>query len=1341
MKAIYWIPLLRNQLNILTLSKRREGRLQFTRRRFRNKKKIFSPLAPTHQLFSNAWGINTTFGLLVIALAAFLVSLPGAVLAQNSDRALPVLEKNRALTFSLTQEEQAWLQAHPNIRLGFAHGIEPSVIVSDDGKYSGIYVDFLDILNKRLGTRIELHIDSTANIIQQAKAKEVDGLIAVHPKHSQRLGLLSTKGYMHAYPTVFARISTPFKTPDDFSGKKIAIMEKVYFSDSIVQKYWTGGTIVKVPTALDGLQLVQNQEVDYFVGSSRNRYLVHKYRLSEITAKYTFFDYTTKFGMGIRADWPEFVSIVNKAISSFSEKEIEDIVSQWTQLPRQKQEVILTPEEQTWLAEHGPKVSVSLFNVPPLQIEQDGNFTGYQVDILDMVLQKAGLQPIYTFKPLAKVVDDLKEKRTEIALDFILTEERGKIVFFSKKKFDIYMGIFAQKKRIDLNSVEALSKAVIASYHGYGFEPRLKRHLPDAEIIRADDAQGMFRLVASGKADAAIHSLEGGELTLHNNLITNVISHGEFLASGESRLQAAAFVVRKDLPALMSIIDKSYASVEEAKKQAIWNKWFGKNGSKVKTPSIFFSDQERSWIAQKHTVMVRVADRPPLIYLDKGQPAGLAVDLIDEVSKLTGIQFNYVLPSLPFKEDLDGLIQHEGPDLILTLTPTKERENIINFTEAYISSPKFIFTRDNTPFVASLEKLEDKTVAVVDGFLVHDILARDYPKIHLLIVKSSKDALSAVSSGKAYAFIDSIFTTPAMINKFGFKNLKATAQVSALPVSTACMGIRNDWPELRDILNKAFDTIPPEKMTSIVNKWSTIKFDHGLRPVDIMKWVLVVAASASLLIFMFVFWNRSLAKQVQERTAALQYQATLLENVSDAVVSIDTEFRIISWNEASEKIYGWKAEEIMGAVFADVTAVEFKNNSREDVFKQIIEQGSWHGEVAQYRKDGAKIIIQATISVIRNKKGERIGYVGVNRDITEKKKVEDKLKKSEEYFSKAFYSQAVPMAIINVKSGERIDFNDSYIDLCGYSRKELQGNTINTLRIWVEPQAQEKSIEKLLREGVIRDISADIITKSGATKSLLGSAAMIEFGEGNLAITAWIDITQRKEAEEQIQQYQTRLKALASQLTIAEEVERSRIAAELHDHVGQALAFSHIQIGRAQRFAKEEKLHNILEEVSNELQEAIQDTKGLVFDLSSPLLHELGLTAAIAAWLEEHVSSKHGIETELIGSYKDLYLSRDLNSILFRNVRELLANVIKYSQATKVKVYLENTASALHVIVHDDGVGFEADAEASGSVSHSGFGLFSIRERLEDFGGSLDITSSPGKGCKVTMTIPINIDR
>jgi PAS domain S-box-containing protein len=234
------------------------------------------------------------------------------------------------------------------------------------------------------------------------------------------------------------------------------------------------------------------------------------------------------------------------------------------------------------------------------------------------------------------------------------------------------------------------------------------------------------------------------------------------------------------------------------------------------------------------------------------------------------------------------------------------------------------------------------------------------------------------------------------------------------------------------------------------------------------------------------------------------------------------------------------------------------------------------------------------------------------------------------------------------------------------------------------------------------------------------------------------DISERKKAEAELTAYQTRLKALTSQLIIAEDKERSRIAAELHDHIGQNLAFSRIQVARAKKYAPEGKAATILDELSQSLIHTIRETKELIFDLSSPLLHEIGLSAAISNWLEDQVGRKNSIMVNFVHSGKELSLGNDIKSIVFRNVRELLCNVVKHAQATEVNVSLANNEEELVIIVRDDGIGFEHDDTTYLVGTDSGFGLFSVKQQIEGLGGKLEIVSKPGKGCKAILTVPMN---
>ena len=139
-------------------------------------------------------------------------------------------------------------------------------------------------------------------------------------------------------------------------------------------------------------------------------------------------------------------------------------------------------------------------------------------------------------------------------------------------------------------------------------------------------------------------------------------------------------------------------------------------------------------------------------------------------------------------------------------------------------------------------------------------------------------------------------------------------------------------------------------------------------------------------------------------------------------------------------------------------------------------------------------------------------------------------------------------------------------------------------------------------------------------------------------------------------------------------------------------------------------------------------------------MNEIGLGAAISELLEEQIEKRYRLETEFIDNIDDSHrkvLAENVRAILFRNVRELLINVIKHAGGKKVSVVLEHSADILIITVMDDGVGFDPKEVFRGVKQDVGFGLFSIQERMADLGGALEIVSEPGKGCKAIMSVPI----
>jgi len=161
-----------------------------------------------------------------------------------------------------------------------------------------------------------------------------------------------------------------------------------------------------------------------------------------------------------------------------------------------------------------------------------------------------------------------------------------------------------------------------------------------------------------------------------------------------------------------------------------------------------------------------------------------------------------------------------------------------------------------------------------------------------------------------------------------------------------------------------------------------------------------------------------------------------------------------------------------------------------------------------------------------------------------------------------------------------------------------------------------------------------------------------------------------------------------------------------------------------------------LVEVRDTLTDILRKVQSITFELSSPILSELGLERAIAAWLKETVEAKHGIHTEFSDDGQPKSLSDDLKAILFRSTKELLNNAVKHARPQSIKIHLSRRSDQITITVTDDGQGFDPQA-LTVTAAAKAFGLFSVRERLDMLGGALLLDSAPGRGCVATLRVPL----
>ncbi len=228
-----------------------------------------------------------------------------------------------------------------------------------------------------------------------------------------------------------------------------------------------------------------------------------------------------------------------------------------------------------------------------------------------------------------------------------------------------------------------------------------------------------------------------------------------------------------------------------------------------------------------------------------------------------------------------------------------------------------------------------------------------------------------------------------------------------------------------------------------------------------------------------------------------------------------------------------------------------------------------------------------------------------------------------------------------------------------------------------------------------------------------------------------------QQCEDESLQYQSQLRSLSSQLSLTEERERRRIATELHDRIGHALTNASMRLSRLRNPAvSENDAKRLTDEVHGLIEQSIQDTQTLTFELSPPILYDLGLEAAID-WLAEQTQSQHGITVNCVDDMSAKPIDESLRVLLFQAARELLFNVVKHARASQATISISREGEYLSVTIEDDGVGFNPARARHRQGRKGGFGLFSIQERLAHQGGRLEIHSEPGKGARFNLISPM----
>jgi PAS domain S-box-containing protein len=439
-------------------------------------------------------------------------------------------------------------------------------------------------------------------------------------------------------------------------------------------------------------------------------------------------------------------------------------------------------------------------------------------------------------------------------------------------------------------------------------------------------------------------------------------------------------------------------------------------------------------------------------------------------------------------------------------------------------------------------------------------------------------------------------------------------------------------------------------------------------------------------------------------------------------------------NQAYCRYFGKTRDELIGQSYLPFIPVEDHERLKKHITGLSKENPVAVIENRVIAPDGAIRWQQSTNRALFDERGCIVELQSIGRDITERRYVEEKLKESEEKYR--LLVEHANEAIVVAQDGLLKYANQRALIITGYSSEELVSNPFIEL---VHPDDKKMVFDnygKRLKGEVLPDVYAfRIVSKNGRIKWVEISAVVFTW-EGRPATLNFLsDITERKKAEEELKKSHEQLRNFAKRLAEAEEIERQKIARELHDQVGQNLTALGINLGILRNQLSDtltEQTDARLNDSMGILEETAKRIRDVMSDLRPSVLDDYGLMAAIR-WLSERISQRTGLTINVAYQDTKVDLPSETEITLFRIAQELLTNITKHAKATEVSIRLDSMDGKVQFVIVDNGVGF--DPAALKKIGESRWGLLNVRERTDAIAGILTIASRPGQGTRVVIEV------
>lgn len=451
--------------------------------------------------------------------------------------------------------------------------------------------------------------------------------------------------------------------------------------------------------------------------------------------------------------------------------------------------------------------------------------------------------------------------------------------------------------------------------------------------------------------------------------------------------------------------------------------------------------------------------------------------------------------------------------------------------------------------------------------------------------------------------------------------------------------------------------------------------------------------------------------------------SNVLSCIEIPIVLVGRDSRLRRFTPAAGRTFSLTGADL-GRSIAEV-GMPFRSSIAEMVTRVIEQLGSSEATLQDDAGRWYQLNVRPYLTVDNRVEGAVIAFVDIGR----LKHAEALVAKGLLYSASVFDTVAEVLVVLDHDCRVR-SVNRSYLRLFGGTSRDVEGRSLFDLgRGELDRPELRTLLADLGPEGRVDGFRLEAELPAHGPRVLLIGARRIENTTDMLL--AIRDVTDAARAEGRIRDYKDRLEQMAFEAAVAEERERRRIAVGLHDRIGQSLALAQMKLTAVSDHTTAAD-RTAIDESIELLAQSVEDTRTLTFELSPPVLYDLGLKEALH-WLADDVAKHQGIQVDIHDDALDKPLDETTSALMFRAVRELLANVTKHAKSPFATVSLRRDGDAYEISVRDEGVGFDPDAVAS----QAGFGLISVREQVRRLGGAVTIHSAPERGTHVSIRVPL----